>query len=117
MVNDTVIDQCNWLTTFSLALRLKDQLLNGSETDRIVLKEIFAEYQKLFGTEKPLGLKEFYTVLKIAFPQPPSVEESFNGPAPIETILCNVKLSPTRRRDGKKVKGLCCICLTKLGIW
>lgn len=79
---------------------LKDQLLNGSEADKIILKDIFNEYQKLFGTEKPLGLKEFYTVLKIAFPQPPSVEESFNGPVPVETVLCNVKLSPTRRRDG-----------------
>lgn len=81
--------------------RLKDQLLNGSETDKIILKDIFTEYQKLFGTEKPLGLKEFYTVLKIAFPQPPSVEESFNGSEPVNTVLSNVKLSPTRRRDGR----------------
>lgn len=89
------VDQC-------IFIRLKDQLLNGSEADKIILKDIFNEYQKLFGTEKPLGLKEFYTVLKIAFPQPPSVEESFNGPVPVETVLCNVKLSPTRRRDGKR---------------
>ncbi|KAG1046072.1 hypothetical protein G6F43_011175 [Rhizopus delemar] len=80
---------------------LKDQLINGDENEKIVLKEVFGSYQKLFGTEKPLGLKEFYTVLKIAFPQPSSVEESFaNGENPLETVLCNIKYSPTRRKDG-----------------
>ncbi|KAI7900019.1 uncharacterized protein BX663DRAFT_519331 [Cokeromyces recurvatus] len=80
---------------------LKDQLMNGTEDDKILLKEIFNAYQKLFGTEKPLGMKEFYTVLKIAFPQPSIVEEFFSSsPAPLETVLQNVKYSPTRRRDG-----------------
>jgi hypothetical protein len=81
---------------------LKDQLLTGGEEDIIIFKDIFSEYQKLFGSEKPLGMKEFYTVLKIAFPQPPSVEESITSSAvPLETVLQNVKYSPTRRRDGK----------------
>lgn len=80
---------------------LKDQLLSGSEEDIIVLKDIFNDYQKLFGSEKPLGMKEFYTVLKIAFPQPPAVEESVtNSATPLETVLQNVRYSPTRRRDG-----------------
>ncbi|KAG2237285.1 hypothetical protein BDF21DRAFT_377330 [Thamnidium elegans] len=80
---------------------LKDQLLSGSEQDIIVLKDIFHDYQKLFGSEKPLGMKEFYTVLKIAFPQPAAVEESVaNCPTPLETVLQNVRYSPTRRRDG-----------------
>ncbi|KAI9485941.1 MAG: hypothetical protein EXX96DRAFT_547084 [Benjaminiella poitrasii] len=75
---------------------LKDQLMNGTEEDKISLKEIFNEYQKLFGVEKPLGMKEFYTVLKIAFPQPPAVEEFFStSPTPLETALQNVKYSPT----------------------
>lgn len=82
---------------------MKDQLINGDENEKIMLKEVFGSYQKLFGTEKPLGLKEFYTVLKIAFPQPSSVEESFaNGENPLETVLCNIKYSPTRRKDGKR---------------
>ncbi|KAI9274069.1 hypothetical protein EDC94DRAFT_593711 [Helicostylum pulchrum] len=81
---------------------LKDQLLSGSEQDIIVLKDIFHDYQKLFGSEKPLGMKEFYTVLKIAFPQPAAVEESVASSAtPLETVLQNVRYSPTRRRDGK----------------
>ncbi|KAI8985175.1 hypothetical protein BDB01DRAFT_789191 [Pilobolus umbonatus] len=79
---------------------LKDQLLNGGSEDVIVFKSIFGDYQKLFGDEKPLGMKEFYTVLKIAFPQPPSVEESVNnGENSLETVLQNVKYSPTRHRD------------------
>lgn len=81
---------------------LKDQLITGGPEDIIILKDIFGDYQKLFGTEKPLGMKEFYTVLKIAFPQPPAVEEAFNSSgAPLDTVLQNVKYSPTRRRDGK----------------
>lgn len=84
--------------------RLKDQLLTGGEEEIIIFKDIFTEYQKLFGSEKPLGMKEFYTVLKIAFPQPPSVEESITHSAtPLETVLQNVKYSPTRRRDGKQL--------------
>ncbi|KAI8378227.1 hypothetical protein EDC96DRAFT_493997 [Choanephora cucurbitarum] len=81
---------------------LKDQLLSGSTTeDQIVLREVFEAYQKLFGSEKPLGMKEFYTVLKIAFPQPAAVEESFTKqPNPLDTVLQNVRYSPTRRRDG-----------------
>ncbi|ORE07834.1 hypothetical protein BCV72DRAFT_100194 [Rhizopus microsporus var. microsporus] len=82
---------------------LKDQLTTGGAEDKIALNEIFSSYQKLFGTEKPLGIKEFYTVLKIAFPQPASVEEAFaNGPKSLETVLCNVKYNPTRRKDGKQ---------------
>lgn len=82
--------------------RLKDQLLSGGDEDIIILKDIFNDYQKLFGSEKPLGMKEFYTVLKIAFPQPPSVEESVtNSATPLDTVLQNVRYSPTRRRDGK----------------
>jgi hypothetical protein len=77
-------------------------LSSPSEEDKIVLKEVFNDYQNLFGTEKPLGMKEFYTVLKIAFPQPPAVEVSFTtSEAPLDTVLQNVKYSPTRRRDGK----------------
>ncbi|CAO3651172.1 unnamed protein product [Mucor hiemalis] len=80
---------------------LKDQLLAGGEEDIIVFKDIFSDYQKLFGSEKPLGMKEFYTVLKIAFPQPAAVEESITSSGtPLETVLQNVKYSPTRRRDG-----------------
>lgn len=80
---------------------LKDQLISGTENDKIILKEVFDNYQKLFGTEKPLGSKEFYTVLKIAFPQPSIVEETFtNSATPLEVVLCNVKYSPTRRKDG-----------------
>ncbi|KAI8080770.1 uncharacterized protein B0P05DRAFT_539550 [Gilbertella persicaria] len=80
---------------------LKDQLLSGAVEDEIVLREIFEAYQKLFGSEKPLGMKEFYTVLKIAFPQPVGVEESFTTSAsPLDTVLRHVKYSPTRRRDG-----------------
>lgn len=73
----------------------------GGEEDIIVFKDIFSDYQKLFGSEKPLGMKEFYTVLKIAFPQPAAVEESITSSGtPLETVLQNVKYSPTRRRDG-----------------
>lgn len=89
-------------------IRLKDQLISGTENDKIILKEVFDNYQKLFGTEKPLGSKEFYTVLKIAFPQPSIVEETFtNSATPLEVVLCNVKYSPTRRKDGKKKKKGC----------
>jgi hypothetical protein len=78
-------------------------LTTGGAEDKIALNEVFSSYQKLFGTEKPLGIKEFYTVLKIAFPQPASVEEAFaNGPKSLETVLCNVKYNPTRRKDGKQ---------------
>jgi hypothetical protein len=89
---------------------LKDQLITGGEQDIIILKDVFGEYQKLFGNEKPLGMKEFYTVLKIAFPQPPAVEESFNNSGTaLETVLQHVKYSPTRRRDGKF--GGVCVCV------
>lgn len=82
--------------------RLKDQLIVGGESDTVSFKEIFNSYRGLFEAEKPLGMKEFYTVLKIAFPQPPNVEEAFtNNASPIDTTLQNVKYSPTRRIDGK----------------
>jgi hypothetical protein len=88
--------------------RLKDQLLSGADENTILFKDLFNEYQKLFGTEKPLGVKEFYTVLKIAFPQPPAVEMAVTtGENPLETVLQNVRYSPTRRRDGKKWIYMC----------
>lgn len=72
--------------------------------------EVFKDYQNLFGTEKPLGIKEFYTVLKIAFPQPPAVEAAFTtSEAPLGTVLQHVKYSPTRRRVGMKAPKKKCI--------
>lgn len=35
----------------------------------LLLGEVYKKYQAQFGISKPLGIKEFYTVLKIALPQ------------------------------------------------
>ncbi|KAF7731764.1 Chromatin structure-remodeling complex protein rsc9 [Apophysomyces ossiformis] len=74
--------------------------------DKIALKEIYSEYQNLFGTEKPLGVKEFYTVLKIAFPQPSAVEAAASsGSVPLETLtLQNIKYAPPKKPEGIKCR-------------
>ncbi|KAI9010843.1 hypothetical protein CLU79DRAFT_772916 [Phycomyces nitens] len=81
---------------------LKERLESATIEDTLVLKAIYSQYQTLFGLEKPLGVKEFYTVLKIAFPQPPSVEATVaNGASPLEDlVLHNVKYAPAKRPEG-----------------
>ena len=81
--------------------RLKEKLVKAGLEDKIELNEIFGLYKELFGTEKPLGLKEFYTVLKIAFPQPKHVENAVANGQIDTLILQNVKYAPLRSPDGK----------------
>ncbi|KAL0082340.1 C2H2-type zinc finger transcription factor [Phycomyces blakesleeanus] len=81
---------------------LKERLESATIEDTLILKAIYSQYQTLFGLEKPLGVKEFYTVLKIAFPQPPSVEATVaSGAAPLEDlVLHNIKYAPAKRPEG-----------------
>ncbi|KAI7863943.1 hypothetical protein BDF14DRAFT_1838773 [Spinellus fusiger] len=81
---------------------LKERLQGAGIEDTLVLKTIYSQYQALFGAEKPLGVKEFYTVLKIAFPQPSSVEAKVaNGTTPLdELVLHNVRYAPVKRPQG-----------------
>ncbi|KAI7853836.1 hypothetical protein BDC45DRAFT_145451 [Circinella umbellata] len=87
---------------------LKEKLEKAGLEDKIELNEIFGLYRGLFGTEKPLGLKEFYTVLKIAFPQPKHVEAAFASGQIDTLILQNVKYAPLRSLDELKCKWVDC---------
>ncbi|KAI9246052.1 hypothetical protein BDA99DRAFT_268320 [Phascolomyces articulosus] len=80
---------------------LKEKLVKAELEDKMELNEIFGQYRGLFGTEKPLGLKEFYTVLKIAFPQPKEVEHAVATGHVNSLILQNVKYAPLKPADGK----------------
>ncbi|CAO3659437.1 unnamed protein product [Umbelopsis ramanniana] len=62
---------------------VKDKLEPSGPEDTLTLGEVYKTYQVRFENNKPLGIKEFYTVLKIALPQA-------NQPAELE--LENVKL-------------------------
>ncbi|KAG0165377.1 Chromatin structure-remodeling complex protein rsc9 [Apophysomyces sp. BC1034] len=81
---------------------LKEKLLGASLEDKLALKDIYLKYQTLFGAEKPLGVKEFYTVLKIAFPQPPAVEAAAStGSTPLDTLMLqNIKYAPPKKPEG-----------------
>ncbi|KAI9495610.1 hypothetical protein BDB00DRAFT_206744 [Zychaea mexicana] len=78
---------------------LKEKLAKAGLEDKIELKEVFGLYMSLFGNEKPLGLKEFYTVLKIAFPQPKEVENAVASGQLDSLTLQNVKYAPPRPAD------------------
>ncbi|KAI8077744.1 uncharacterized protein BX664DRAFT_367263 [Halteromyces radiatus] len=81
---------------------LKDILETGNSNDTLALKECFNRYQEKFSGNKPFGLKEFYTVLVIAFPQPAEVQKAAAGPAPlIDLVLQNIKYGPDKRHEGK----------------
>ncbi|KAI9317128.1 hypothetical protein BX666DRAFT_146916 [Dichotomocladium elegans] len=82
---------------------LKETLLNGVLEDQLPFKELFGKYNSLFGTQKPLAVKEFYTVLKIAFPQPAAVEEAVktNSTSMDDLILGNVKYAPLKSSNCK----------------
>lgn len=85
---------------------LKEKLVKAGEEDTMALKQIFSEYLELFGSEKPLAVKEFYTVLKIAFPQPASVEQSVanssNTTAMLnDVVLRNIKYAPPKEPESK----------------
>ena len=84
-----------------MRIRLKEKLVKAGLEDKMELKDIFAQYKDLFGTEKPLGLKEFYTVLKIAFPQPPPVESAVASGQMDDLVLQNVKYAPSKSADGE----------------
>ncbi|KAI8141943.1 hypothetical protein BJV82DRAFT_616529 [Fennellomyces sp. T-0311] len=83
---------------------LKEKLVKAGLDDKMELKDIFAQYKELFGTEKPLGLKEFYTVLKIAFPQPPPVEAAVASGQMDDLVLQNVKYAPSKSAEELKCK-------------
>lgn len=94
---------------------LKEKLLTAGLEDKIALKEVYSKYTSLFGDEKPLQPKEFFTVLKIAFPQPASVEAMLaSGSTPVDDIvLQNVRYAPSKDDDSKsnQRKGASVICL------
>ncbi|KAH8548593.1 hypothetical protein BGW37DRAFT_505492 [Umbelopsis sp. PMI_123] len=48
---------------------VKDKLESSGPDDTLTLNEVYKTYQLRFENNKPLGIKEFYTVLKIALPQ------------------------------------------------
>ncbi|GAB5593095.1 Chromatin structure-remodeling complex protein rsc9 [Umbelopsis nana] len=48
---------------------VKDMLESAGPERTLLLGEVYKKYQAQFGISKPLGIKEFYTVLKIALPQ------------------------------------------------
>ncbi|KAI8378016.1 uncharacterized protein BYT42DRAFT_614646 [Radiomyces spectabilis] len=77
---------------------LREKFVSGSADDTFVLKDIYGLYRDLFGAEKPLGVKEFYTVLKIAHPQPASTEANMaNGSVALQDVtLHNMKNAPTK---------------------
>lgn len=83
--------------------RLREKLVAGTAEDKIEFKTIFGEYNELFGKQKPLATKEFYTVLKIAFPQPDSVEEAVKtGSVPMnDLVLGKVKYAPPKEPESK----------------
>ncbi|KAI8330774.1 hypothetical protein BC941DRAFT_404478 [Chlamydoabsidia padenii] len=77
---------------------LKDKLMPGNATDTLPLKDLMALYQDRFGAEKPFGLKEFSTVLMIAFPQTADVQKAATGPGPlIDLVLKNIKFTPEKQ--------------------
>ncbi|CDH53812.1 at-rich interactive domain-containing protein 2 [Lichtheimia corymbifera JMRC:FSU:9682] len=80
---------------------LREKLVAGTTEDKIEFKTIFGEYNELFGKQKPLAIKEFYTVLKIAFPQPDSVEEAVKtGSVPMnDLVLGKVKYAPPKEPE------------------
>lgn len=82
---------------------IKEKLISATIDDAIPLKELFTTYRELFGKDKPLGIKEFYTVLKIAYPQPQSVEKNVqNNTCPMdELILRNIKYAPKKVPERK----------------
>ncbi|CAO3639456.1 unnamed protein product [Cunninghamella echinulata] len=83
---------------------LKELLRSSDEGDTIPLNDIYNKYHYIFGSEKPLELKELYTVLKIAFRQPPEVEKAAAGPAPLNELrLKNIIYAPE-----KELKELAC---------
>lgn len=69
----------------------------GTATDTLLLKDLMVQYQERFSSEKPFGLKEFSTVLMIAFPQTADVQKAAAGPAPlIDLVLKNIKYTPEK---------------------
>lgn len=74
----------------------------GSANDTLLLKDVMEQYQDRFGSEKPFGLKEFSTVLMIAFQQTADVQKAAAGPAPlIDLVLRNIKYTPEKEPHGK----------------
>lgn len=85
-------------------IRLKEKLQSGAATDTLPLKLLMDQYQARFEHEKPFGLKEFSTVLMIAFPQSADVQKSISGPAPlIDLVLQNIKYKPEKQPDCKSL--------------
>jgi hypothetical protein len=60
-----------WYTDLKriMIFRVKDKLESSGPDDTLTLNEVYKTYQLRFENNKPLGIKEFYTVLKIALPQ------------------------------------------------
>jgi hypothetical protein len=69
--------------------RVKDRLQSAGPDGTLVLGDVYETYQARFGSNKPLGMREFYTVLKIALPQGEKAEDHELNIVVLRNIMWN----------------------------
>lgn len=75
--------------------RVKDRLQSAGPDGTLVLGDVYRTYQARFGSNKPLGMREFYTVLKIALPQGEQAEDHELNTVVLRNIMWNPNSSGT----------------------
>lgn len=75
-------------TILITSLRLKDKFEAADRSSILSLDDIYLLYEARFGLEKALKMRDFYTVMKIAFPKASTSESkpllgSFGKAAPV----------------------------------
>ncbi|KAJ2959552.1 hypothetical protein NQZ79_g4988 [Umbelopsis isabellina] len=68
---------------------VKDRLQSAGPDGTLVLGDVYRTYQARFGSNKPLGMREFYTVLKIALPQGEKAEDHELNTVVLKNIMWN----------------------------
>ena len=96
-----------WLTTFLACdihqqppIRLKDKFEVTDHSSVLSLDDMYMLYEMRFGQEKALKMKEFYTVLKIAFPSTDSGKPT-SGPVLEGTSVRGIQIKMSIIDDGK----------------
>ncbi|KAI9497294.1 hypothetical protein BDB00DRAFT_23225 [Zychaea mexicana] len=81
---------------------LKDKFQVTNDNSMLSLDDMYMLYDMRFGQEKALKMKDFYTVLKIAFPGTP---DSMNGSGPIleGTSVRGIQIKMSILQDGAEM--------------
>ncbi|CDH56889.1 hypothetical protein RO3G_07482 [Lichtheimia corymbifera JMRC:FSU:9682] len=82
---------------------LKDKFEVSAQSSVLSLDDMYLLYEMRFGQEGALKMKDFYTVLKIAFPEASAADNSQSGMILEGTLVRGIQIKMTILQDGAEL--------------